>query len=72
MPKSKTLLDVFERNKYDLATAARKSKSWFDQQATLMTRQQITPPLYRDWETDRKSTRLNSSHEFVSRMPSSA
>ena len=29
-------------------------------------------PAYRDWETDRKSTRLNSSHEFVSRMPSSA
>ena len=29
-------------------------------------------PRYRDWETDRKSTRLNSSHEFVSRMPSSA
>ena len=28
--------------------------------------------VYRDWETDRKSTRLNSSHEFVSRMPSSA
>ena len=25
-----------------------------------------------DYETDRKSTRLNSSHEFVSRMPSSA
>ena len=23
-------------------------------------------------ESDRKSTRLNSSHEFVSRMPSSA
>ena len=30
------------------------------------------PTPYRDWETDRKSTRLNSSHEFVSRMPSSA
>ena len=28
--------------------------------------------LYRDWETDRKSTRLNSSHEIPSRMPSSA
>ena len=26
----------------------------------------------RDWETDRKSTRLNSSHEIPSRMPSSA
>ena len=32
----------------------------------LMTRK------YRDWETDRKSTRLNSSHSGESRMPSSA
>ena len=29
-------------------------------------------PYYRDWETDRKSTRLNSSHSGESRMPSSA
>ena len=29
-------------------------------------------PMYRDWETDRKSTRLNSSHSAKSRMPSSA
>ena len=28
--------------------------------------------LYRDWETDRKSTRLNSSHRSLSRMPTSA
>ena len=37
--------------------------------------QQITLLLckaYRDWETDRKSTRLNSSHSRASRMPSSA
>ena len=27
---------------------------------------------YAQWIEDRKSTRLNSSHEFVSRMPSSA
>ena len=27
---------------------------------------------YRDWETDRKSTRLNSSHSGESLMPSSA
>ena len=27
---------------------------------------------HRDWETDRKSTRLNSSHLKLSRMPSSA
>ena len=31
-----------------------------------------TAPRYRDWETDRKSTRLNSSHSGESRMPSSA
>ena len=30
------------------------------------------PESYRDWETDRKSTRLNSSHSAKSRMPSSA
>ena len=32
----------------------------------------ITDSEYRDWETDRKSTRLNSSHSAKSRMPSSA
>ena len=32
----------------------------------------ITVDPYRDWETDRKSTRLNSSHITRSRMPSSA
>ena len=31
-----------------------------------------THATYRDWETDRKSTRLNSSHSGESRMPSSA
>ena len=32
----------------------------------------LTATPYRDWETDRKSTRLNSSHSAKSRMPSSA
>ena len=32
----------------------------------------VDDAVYRDWETDRKSTRLNSSHEIPSRMPSSA
>ena len=34
--------------------------------------QKIDTLQYRDWETDRKSTRLNSSHSAKSRMPSSA
>ena len=33
---------------------------------------ELIKPCYRDWETDRKSTRLNSSHSGESRMPSSA
>ena len=37
---------------------------------TEKTKQEATT--YRDWETDRKSTRLNSSHITRSRMPSSA
>ena len=32
----------------------------------------VESTVYRDWETDRKSTRLNSSHRSLSRMPSSA
>ena len=37
----------------------------------IIKRYDYDPP-YRDWETDRKSTRLNSSHRSLSRMPSSA
>ena len=45
--------------------------------ASVEDRQQLLAGLidtvwYRDWETDRKSTRLNSSHSAKSRMPSSA
>ena len=32
----------------------------------------LATAFYRDWETDRKSTRLNSSHRSLARMPSSA
>ena len=34
--------------------------------------EEVAENRYRDWETDRKSTRLNSSHSAKSRMPSSA
>ena len=33
---------------------------------------EIIPEWLRAWQADRKSTRLNSSHSSVSRMPSSA
>lgn len=42
--KPQSLQDVFEKNKYSLADATKKSRSWFDQQALLLTKQGITPP----------------------------
>ena len=41
--KTPTLLDAFERNKYDLKTSAKKSRAWFNQQVLLLSRQSITP-----------------------------
>ena len=55
---------IWEDNKpwyYEMAT----DKSW-------NLRGHDPYSVYRDWETDRKSTRLNSSHSAKSRMPSSA
>ena len=46
-------------------------KQFFTAQHRVIGDIQPTPE-YRDWETDRKSTRLNSSHLKLSRMPSSA
>ena len=45
----------------------RKIMTWLDNNSNISKWEP-----YRDWETDRKSTRLNSSHEIPSRMPSSA
>lgn len=35
--------EIFSKNQYQLADAAKKSRSWFQQQATLLGRQQIQP-----------------------------
>jgi hypothetical protein len=53
-----TLKDVFERNKYDLETVARKSRSWFEQQVLLMSRQQLTPPRVLQGNPDQMTTRV--------------
>ena len=47
-------------------------KSELTAYAETMLAEEQAAPSYRDWETDRKSTRLNSSHITRSRMPSSA
>ena len=47
-----------------------KLTSW--KQWKMFLKDQLINNSYREWETDRKSTRLNSSHSAKSRMPSSA
>lgn len=37
-----TLQNIFEKNRYDMSIV-KKSKTWFDQQALLLSRQRITP-----------------------------
>ena len=61
----------FPDNQEEAQLLANKFKPFFENEAIEKIGQNMKMT-YRDWETDRKSTRLNSSHEFVSRMPSSA
>ncbi len=56
--KSKTLLDVFERNKYDLATSVKKSRSWFDNQVNILTKQNLTPQKVLAGNPDQLTTTL--------------
>ena len=58
MAQKSPMLDVFERNKYDLATSVRKSKGWFEQQVTLLTKQQLTPAKVLNGNTDDLVTRI--------------
>ena len=67
--------DYIQKNpvRVDFLKEQKSTKENFtdDEINTLLTTTKI-PQHYRDWETDRKSTRLNSSHRSLSRMPSSA
>ena len=80
----KIALPIYYRNK--IYTEEEKEKLWLiklDKEERWICGERIdisdnlddyykTRNYYRDWETDRKSTRLNSSHSAKSRMPSSA
>ena len=60
----------------DSVTEIYNSADWYEREAFdlygILFNNHPDTPWYRDWETDRKSTRLNSSHITRSRMPSSA
>lgn len=65
MATKQTLLDVFERNKYDLKTSVKKSRSWFDQQVLLMTKQQITPNKVLAGNPDQLAARVLPGHLYM-------
>jgi len=54
----KQLQDVFERNKYDLASAVKKSRGWFESQVTLLTKQNLTPQKVISGKPDQLTTTL--------------
>ncbi|MBV5342205.1 hypothetical protein JZU68_00825, partial [bacterium] len=60
-----TLLDVFERNQYDLKTSVKKSRAWFEQQVLLMTKQQLTPPRVLAGNPDQLATRVLPGHLYM-------
>jgi hypothetical protein len=41
--KPSSLVDIFEKNKYNLDDVSRKSRAWFEQQVLLLNRKRITP-----------------------------
>ena len=71
------LFGSFKHENHIFSVPIRLYNSWLHNNRTKigLDMSQIKLPqitVYRDWETDRKSTRLNSSHRSLSRMPSSA
>lgn len=57
--------DVFEKNKYDLQTAAVKSKSWFEQQVYQLSRQNITPPKVLNGNPDQTVSSIIPGHLYM-------
>lgn len=63
---SKTpIKDVFERNKYDLATALKKSNGWFEKEVTMLTKQNITPNKVLGGNVDALVTKIQPGHLYL-------
>jgi hypothetical protein len=65
MAKKSTLLDVFEKNQYDLKTAVKKSRAWFEQQVLIMTRQQLTPQRVLNGNPAQLVTKIMPGHLYM-------
>lgn len=65
MAKKQSMLDVFERNKYDLTIAVKRSRSWFDQQVNMLTRQNLTPNKVLSGNPDQLVTKIMPGHLYM-------
>ena len=65
MAKKQPMLDVFEQNKYDLMTAVKRSRSWFDKQVASMAKQQPTPNKVLQGNPDQLVTRIMPGHLYM-------
>lgn len=65
MAKKSTLLDVFQKNQYDLKTAVKKSRAWFEQQVLIMTRQQLTPQRVLNGNPEQLVTKIIPGHLYM-------
>lgn len=59
------MLDVFERNKYNLDDVVRKSRSWFDQQVNLLTKQNLTPNNVMKGDVDALVNKIQPGHLYM-------
>ena len=70
---AKLLCDMALSDKYGVYHATNEGIcSWYDFACEIFKQADIKIDVEPVPSTDRKSTRLNSSHEWISRMPSSA
>jgi hypothetical protein len=65
MAKKQTMLDVFERNKYDLAKVAQRSRGWFDNQVRILTQQAYTPGKVLRGNTEQLVTKITPGHLYM-------
>lgn len=65
MAKKSELQNIFERNQYDLANIAKKSRSWFDQQVQAMARQGITPNKVLQSEASQLATKIVPGNMYM-------
>lgn len=60
-----TIKDVFERNRYDLTTAVKKSRSWFDRQVQMLARENLTPQKIISGNSDQTTTIVLPGHLYM-------